>query len=127
MRRELVIEHPLYEVEQCPAENVRIYRVHGLSLYDARDEKNHGPLIDLVRSMPGVAQACFKNRHTFVVRRSTRVTWQHAGPPIVNMIQGVVACSDGFSPRTKVDSDFSTEQFAAVAAAILRSAERRVF
>jgi hypothetical protein len=127
MRRKSVIEHPFYEVEQCPAGNVRIYRVHGLRLYDARDERNHGPVIDLLRSMPGVAHACFKNCHTFVVKRSRRMTWQDAEPQIVNLLQGVAAYSDGFSARKEVNSDFTTEQYAAVAVAILRSAERRCY
>ena len=113
MRRELVMQHPLFEVEQCPAENVRIYRVPGLRLYDEQDEENRGPVIDLVRSLPGVAQATFKDCHTFVVRRSLRVTWQDAQPQIVDLLQGVAACSDG-----------AKEQLEEVAVAILRSAER---
>jgi hypothetical protein len=123
MQRELVIEHPFYEVEQCPAENVQAYRVHGLCLYDAKDERNNGPVIDLVRSMPGVAQACFKNRYTLVVRRSLRMAWEDVRPQIVNLIHGVVACSDGSDPRTEVYSEFSTERRESVAAAILRSSE----
>jgi hypothetical protein len=115
MRREFVVQHPLYEVEQCPAENIRIYRVQGLRLYDEQEEKNNGPVIDLVRSLPGVAQATFKDCHTFVVRRSLRVTWRDAQPQIVNLLQGVAACSDG-----------SKEQLEEVAVAILRSAERRM-
>jgi len=105
-----------FEVEQCPAENVRIYRVNGLRLYDEQEEKDHGPVIDLVRSLPGVAHATFKNCHTFVVRRSLRTTWQDAEPAIVDLLQGVAACSDGFSPL---------EEIAEVAVAVLRSAERR--
>jgi len=105
-----------FEVEQCPAENVRIYRVQGLRLYDEREEKTHGPVIDLVRSLPGVAQATFKDCHTFVVRRSLRASWQDAEPPIVDLLQGVTACSDGLSP---------SEEGAEVAVAVLRSAERR--
>jgi len=120
MRRDLIIEHSLYEVEQCPAENIRTYRVYGLRLYDAKDERNGGPVIDLVRSMPGVAQACFKHRYTLVVQRSARATWQDVGPPIVNLIQGVVTCSDGSAPRKKSNSDFSTKRSDAVAVAILR-------
>jgi hypothetical protein len=124
MQRELVVEHPFYEVEQCPAENVQVYRVRGLRLYDAKDERNNGPVIDLVRSMPGVAQVCFKNRYTLVVRRSLRTAWQDVGPQIVNLIHGVVACSDGPSPRKEAHSEFSAERREAVVVAILRSAER---
>jgi len=104
-----------FEIEQCPAENVRTYRVQGLRLYDELEEKDHGPVIDLVRSLPGVAQASFKDCHTFVVRRSQRATWQDAEPHIVELLQGVAACSDGFPE----------ENLAEVAVAILRSAERR--
>ncbi len=106
----------LFEIEQCPAENVRIYRVQGLRLYDDLEERNRGPVIDLVRSLPGVAQASFKDCHTFVVRRSLRATWQDAEPHIVDLLQGVAACSDGLPD----------EQLAEVAFAILRSAERKV-
>jgi hypothetical protein len=53
MPHELVLKHPLFEIEQCLAENVRIYRVPGLRLYDEQEEKAHGPVIDLVRSLPG--------------------------------------------------------------------------
>src|SRR6185369_17368731 len=80
-----------FEIEQCPAENVRTYRVQGLRLYDELEEKDHGPVIDLVRSLPGVAQASFKDCHTFVVRRSQRATWQDAEPHIVELLQGVAA------------------------------------
>jgi len=104
-----------FEIEQCPAENIRTYRVQGLRLYDELEEKDHGPVIDLVRSLPGVAQASFKDCHTFVVRRSQRATWQDAEPHIVELLQGVAACSDGFLE----------ENLAKVAVAILRSAEHR--
>jgi hypothetical protein len=127
MQRELVVEHPFYEVEQCPAENVQVYRVHGLRLYDAKDERNNGPVIDLVRSMPGVAQACFRDRYTLVVRRSLRMAWQDVGSQIVNLIHGVLACSDGCRPRKEVNSEFSTEHCEAFAATIVRSAKRRPF
>jgi hypothetical protein len=53
MPHELALKHPLFEIEQCLAENVRIYRVPGLRLYDEQEEKAHGPVIDLVRSLPG--------------------------------------------------------------------------
>lgn len=99
-----------FEVEQCPAEDVRIYRVPGLRLYDEQEEKNFGPVIDLVRSLPGVARADFQDCHTFVVRRAVDTTWQDAEPHIVDLLEGVAACSDGF---------------AEVAVAIFRSAERR--
>jgi hypothetical protein len=88
-----------FEIEQCPAENVRIYRVQGLRLYDEPEERNHGPVIELVRSLPGVFQATFKDCHTFVVKRSLGVTWQDAEPQIVELLQGVAACSDVFSSR----------------------------
>lgn len=104
----------LFEVEQCPAENVRIYRVQGLRLYDEQEERNHGPAIELVRSLPGVAQANFQDCHTFVVRRSLRVTWQDAEPHIVNLLEGAAACSDGLP----------TEELAEVGVAVLRSGGR---
>ena len=126
MPRKLIQEYPLFDVEQCPAENIRIYRVRGLRLYDEQEEKNRGPVIDLVRSLPGVAQATFKNCHAFIVRRSLRVTWQDAEPQIVNLLRGVTICSDGFSPRKEINADFSEEQFAKVGVAILRSADRRL-
>lgn len=56
MRRNLILKHPHFEIEQGPAEYVRIYRVPGLYLYDEQEEKNHRPVIDLVRSLPGVAR-----------------------------------------------------------------------
>jgi hypothetical protein len=99
-----------FEVEQCPAENVRIYRVQGLRLYDEQEEKTQGPVIDLVRSLRGVAQATFKDCHTFVIRRSLQTTWQDAEPQIVDLLQGVAACSD-----------FPAEELAEVAVATLRS------
>jgi hypothetical protein len=105
-----------FEIEQCPAENVRIYRVQGLRLYDEQEERNHGPVIDLVRSLPGVAQATFKDCHTFVVRRAVDTTWLDAEPHIVGLLEGVAACSDGFGPRAEV---------AEVAVAVRRLAKRR--
>ena len=94
MPRKSVLKYPLFEIEQCSAENVRIYRVPGLRLYDTQEEKAHGPAIDLVRSLPGVAQASFKDPHTFVVRRSQGLTWQYAEPRLVDLLQGVGACSE---------------------------------
>ncbi len=94
MPRNLVQKHPLFEIEQSPAENVRIYRIPGLRLYDEQEERPHGPMIDLVRSLPGVAQATFEDCHTFVVKRSLPVTWQVAEPRIVDLLLGVAACTD---------------------------------
>ncbi len=56
MPRKLVLKHPLFEIEQCPAENVRVSRVRGLRLYDEQEEEAHGSVIDLDRLLPGVAQ-----------------------------------------------------------------------
>ncbi len=92
----------LFEIEQCPAENVHTYRVPGLRLYDEQEEKNQGPVIDLVRSLPGVAQATFKDCHTFVVTRDADATWLDAEANIVNLLEGVAACSDGFGPTAEV-------------------------
>ena len=39
MPRNLVLNHPLFEIEQCPAENVRIYRIPGLRLYEMSRRK----------------------------------------------------------------------------------------
>ena len=125
MRRKLLIRHECFEIEQCGAENVRIYRVRGLRLFDEPDEKNDGPVIDLVRSLHGVEQATFEDCHTFVIRRSPRMTWQETEPQIVNLLQGVAACSDSFRPRLEVNADFAEEQLAEVKVAILRSAQRR--
>lgn len=105
-----------FEIQQCPAENARIYRVQGLRLYDEPEEKDHGPVIELVRSLPGVAQAAFQDRHTFVVRRSARAGWQETEPQIVEFLAGVAACSDGLSSR---------QEGAEVAVAVRRSAKRR--
>jgi hypothetical protein len=99
MKRELVIEQPFYEVEQCPAESVRVYRVCGLHLYDTKEERNAGPVIDLVKGMRGVMWACFKDQHAVIVLRSVRATWQDVEPQILSLIRGVVACSDEFEPR----------------------------
>ena len=96
MPRNLLLKHRLFEIEQCPTENVRIYRIPGLRLYDEQEERAHGPLIDLVRSLPGVAQVTFKDCHTFVVRRSLLMTWQAAGPRILDLLLGVAACTDVF-------------------------------
>ena len=52
MPRRLVLKHTLFEIEQSPAENVRVYRVPGLRLYDEQAEKARGPVIGLVRSLP---------------------------------------------------------------------------
>lgn len=97
MANKLILKHPLFEIEQCPRETVRIYRTPGLRLYDRQEEKGHGPVIDLVRSLPGVAQATFKDCHTFYVTRSMRVTWQAAEPRIVDLLLGAAACTDGFA------------------------------
>ena len=99
-----------FEVERCLTEDVRMYRVSGLRLYDEPEEKDNGPVIDLVRSLPGVARADFKDCHTFVVRRAVDTTWQDAESHIIELLQGVAACSDGF---------------AETAVAILQSADRR--
>ena len=77
-----------FEVEQCTAENVRIYLVQGLRLYDDQEEKSHGPVIDLVRSLPGVAQATFKDCHTFVVRRAVDSAWQDVRAPHRQFVGG---------------------------------------
>ena len=108
MPRNLVLEHPFFEIEQCPAENVRIYRIPGLRLYDDQEEKAHGPVIELVRSLPGVAQVTFKDCHTFVVRRSLPVTWQAAEPRILDLLLGVATCTDGFAEDHLAEVAMST-------------------
>jgi hypothetical protein len=112
MPRKLVLHHSLFEVEQCPAENVRIYRVKGLRLYDEQDERSAGPVIELVRSLPGVAQAAFKDCHTFVVKRSLRAAWQDIEPQIVNLLHGIAACSDNFSSESRNGLSLSPKGYA---------------
>ena len=102
MQRKLIAEHRFFSVEQCPAENVRIYRVQGLRLYDEPEQRNDGPVIALVRSLPGVEQAAFEDCHTFIVRRSLRVTWEDAEPRIADLLEGVAACSDGLAEEQLV-------------------------
>jgi hypothetical protein len=108
MPRKLVLEHPLFDIEQCPAENVRIYWVPGLRLYDEQQEKAHGPVIDLVRSLPGVAQVTFKDCHTFAVRRSLAATWHLTEPRIVNLLAGVAACTDDYAEDRPIEGALAT-------------------
>jgi hypothetical protein len=117
MQRKLIAKHPFFSVEQCSAENVRIYRVQGLRLYDEQEERNDGPVIELVRSLPGVEGAAFEDSHTFIVRRALSVTWEDAEPRIADLLDGVAACSQGLAE----------EQHAEVAVAIpLRATQERL-
>ena len=97
------MNHNLFGVERCAAVNTRVYWVRNPKLVLGRT------VIDLVRSMPGVARASSRDQHSVIVTRSLRVSWRDVEPQIMSLFRGVVTCTD--------DAD----------AAVYRAQEQRAF
>lgn len=94
------------DFQQCEGSNTRIYFGRGLRLFDSEEERHEGPVIELIRSMPGVAGADFTDRSSVLITISLRAEWSEVGKQVSSLFRGAATCRDrGFIAVNTLSKD----------------------
>jgi len=107
--------------EQCSGKNTRIYRVRELRLFDNEEERLDGPVISLLRSMPGVERADFLDQHSVLLTISVRAKWSTVERQISSLI-GATEIEQSADGRLEYETELISMGASAAVARIVTDA-----